>query len=52
MQGIDLEDYGFKTKQQLILISDICDITKEKHQDKVESFMNDKDYYDDNLTTD
>ena len=51
--AIDISEYGLLAKQQQILIKDIGDIVKNK---KVigdqETFLQDKDYYDDNLKTD
>ena len=45
--------YGFKTSVQQILLSEIGDIVKTKKQGKqFEQFMNDKDYYDDNIKAD
>jgi len=49
-----LEDnhYGFKTKDQGILLSDIGEINKMKKKDDEENIMADKEYYDQNLNTD
>ena len=45
--------YGFKTSVQQILLADIGDIVKTKKQGKqFEQFLNDKDYYDDNIKAD
>jgi hypothetical protein len=54
MQGEDENNYGFKTRVQQILVGNICDINtwKGNHHDDINSFMADKDYYDDNLKTD
>ena len=48
-KGIDSENFGFKSKTQQILISDLGDIDKSKKVESNEQFMQDKDYYDDNL---
>ena len=44
--------YGFKTKVQQILLSEIGDIVKTKKQTINERHLNDKDYYDDNIRAD
>lgn len=49
---IDISDYGFQTKQQLVLISDISDIDKSKKGMVGEKHLQDKDYFDNNLVTD
>ena len=52
LQNIDISDYGFQTKQQLILISDIADLDKSKKAQLGEQHLQDKDYFDNNLVTD
>ena len=49
---VNPSEYGFKTKQQMILIQDVGDLVKGKKKDTNELFMQDKDYYDENLQTD
>ena len=45
--------YGFKTKMQRILLSEIGTIVKSKKRaNDTEQFLNDKDYYDDNVQID
>lgn len=46
-------EYGFKTKGQQILIAEIGDIVKDKQKDSgKEEFMQDKDFYDNNMKVD
>ena len=52
MPDLNENDYAFQTKLQQILLSDIGDIDKAKKNVTVESHMEDKDYYDNNLKTD
>ena len=52
LTDIDISDYGFQTKQQLVLISDISDIDKSKKGMVGEKHLQDKDYFDNNLVTD
>ena len=49
LPSLDEKHYGFKTKEQGILLSDISDINKTK---KKSDENHDKDYYDENLNTD
>lgn len=51
-KGIDADNFGFKSKTQGILIEGLGDIDKSRKVDNNEQFMQDKDYYDDNLQTD
>jgi len=47
------QNYGFKTKTQNILLNDLCDLDKDRsHVPKIEDFLIDNDFYDDNLETD
>ena len=51
MPDLDENKYGFQTQMQNILISDMGDIDKDKKSMNVEDYMQDKDYYDNNLQT-
>lgn len=52
LPSLDENNYGFKTKEQGILLADIGDINKQKKIVDADNLMVDKDYYDNNLDTD
>lgn len=51
--NFDEQNYGFKTKAQQILLAEIGDIVKtKKGAQNIEDFLQDKDYYDNNISAD